>query len=151
MYDRDIKGRGNRYLNVFPSSKVMSREHECLREMNGVRLCFKPLLVILKEINRHLIGWNNCFRFGYPRKAFRQINSFARSRLAVHLRRRSQRHFPPPEGQTIIYEHLGQMGLVDVGRFVPRNSLPVLQPRAFGRADIVKTGRPFRRGGNRPP
>lgn len=75
MYDRDIKGRGNRYLNVFPSSKVMSREHECLREMNGVRLCFKPLLVILKEINRHLIGWNNCSGLGIHVRLFGRLTA----------------------------------------------------------------------------
>jgi RNA-directed DNA polymerase len=66
---------------------------------------------LVGELNRHLQGWSNYYGYGYPRKAFREINSYVRSRLAVHLRRRSQRPFRPPKGRTI-YEHLKQMGLV---------------------------------------
>jgi RNA-directed DNA polymerase len=52
----------------------------------------------------------NYFRFGYPRKAFREINWYIRYRLKQHLRRRSQRPFRPPEGSTY-YDHLDKIGL----------------------------------------
>ncbi|MBI4907000.1 MAG: hypothetical protein HY820_25465 [Acidobacteria bacterium] len=43
------------------------------------------------ELNRHLKGWENYFKLGYPAAAFRDINSYVHSRLKQHLRRRSQR------------------------------------------------------------
>ncbi len=110
-WDRDLKGRNHRYLNVFPSKKSLARERDRLREMTDKRQCFKPVPMLVVELNRHLRGWSNYFRFGYPRMAFREINSFVRSRLGVHLRRRSQRPFRVPEGRTM-YTHLKQLGLV---------------------------------------
>ena len=110
-HDRDLKGRSHRYLNVFPSKKALARERDRLREMTNARQCFKPLPMLVQELNRHLCGWSNYFNLGYPRKAFREINSFVRSRLTVHMGRRSQRPFRPPEGTTF-YEHLNHMGLV---------------------------------------
>jgi RNA-directed DNA polymerase len=110
-YDWDLYGRQRRYLNVFPSKKAVARERGRLREMTSARQCFKPLPRLVGELNRHLRGWSNYYSYGYPRKAFREINSYVRNRLFVHMRRRSQRPFRPPEGRTH-YEHLKQMGLV---------------------------------------
>jgi RNA-directed DNA polymerase len=62
-------------------------------------------------MNRHLGGWRNYFAFGYPRRAFRQINTYTRDRLTQHLRRRSQRPFRPPEGVSF-YQQLQRLGLV---------------------------------------
>lgn len=109
-YDRDLKGRNHRYLNVFPSEKALARERDRLREMTNSRQCFKPLPILIHELNRHLRGWSNYFDFGYPRKSLREINSFVRNRLTIHLQRRSQRPFRPPEGKTF-YKHLNDMGL----------------------------------------
>ncbi|HEX7788488.1 MAG TPA: group II intron reverse transcriptase/maturase, partial [Methylomirabilota bacterium] len=103
-YERDRLGRGNRYLNVSASKKAVARMREALRLRTGSRQCFKPLPRLIGEINKQLIGWANYFRFGYPRKAFREVNAYTRQRLTVHVRRRSQRPFRPPEGVTY-YEH----------------------------------------------
>lgn len=110
-YDRDLKGRGHRYLNIMPSAKAMTREREKLRTMTGPKMCFKPTIGLIKEVNRHLTGWSNYFRYGYPRRSFRAINRFVRERLVRHLRRRSQRGYRLPKGRTF-YEHLRCMGLV---------------------------------------
>lgn len=110
-YDRDLHGRDRRYLNWGPSKKALARERDKLREMSSSRMCFKPIPALIVEVNQHLQGWANYFGHGYPRKAFRQINSFVRSRLTVHLQRRSQRPFRPPEGQSF-YAHLNHLGLV---------------------------------------
>lgn len=109
-YDRDLKGRGHKYLNVGPSKKALLREREKLRAMTSRHVCFKPIPQLIGELNRHLEGWVNYFSFGYPRKAFRQINAYTQERLYCHLRRRSQRPYRPPKGVSF-YEHLRRMGL----------------------------------------
>ena len=43
--------------------------------------------------------------------AFREVNTYTRQRLTIHVRRRSQRPFRPPEGVSY-YEHFARMGLV---------------------------------------
>jgi RNA-directed DNA polymerase len=99
-YDRDRQGRPLRYLNVFPSKKALERERQKLREMTRPKMCFKPVVDLIAETNRHLKGWSNYFNRGYPRAAFRQINAFVRERLTRHLKRRSQRPYRPPKGVT---------------------------------------------------
>ena len=110
-YDRDLYGRARRYLNMFPSKKALERERQKLREMTAPRNCFKPAWGLIAEINRHLKGWSNYFKRGYPRQVFRHINSFTRERLTRHLKRRSQRSFKPPKGVTY-YAQLERLGLV---------------------------------------
>jgi len=109
-YDKDRHGRGHRYLNVFPSKKALERERQKLREMTRPKMCFKPVVALIAETNRHLKGWANYFSRGYPRDAFRQINAFVRERLTRHLKRRSQRPYRPPKGVTW-YAQLDRLGL----------------------------------------
>jgi RNA-directed DNA polymerase len=109
-FDRDRQGRDRRYLNLCPSEKAMQRERDALREMIGPKRCFLPIPSLILEINEHLAGWSNYFGKGYPRKAFRQINHFVRSRLIRHLRRRSQRPYRAT-GETSWYAHLHKLGL----------------------------------------
>jgi RNA-directed DNA polymerase len=110
-YVRDRYGRNRRYLNLEPSAKSLAREREKLRQMTGPDMCFKPIPVLVAEINRHLKGWREYFKLGYPRRAFRKIGWFVRERLLRHLRRRSQRPFRPPEGTTW-YQQLIRLGLL---------------------------------------
>ena len=110
-YDRDLKGRSRRYLNVMPSKKALKREREAVRQKTGAEMCFKPLPDLIAEMNRHLKGWANYFSYGYPRMAYREINWYVMQRVAKHLRRRSQRRYRPPKG-TSLYAHLRKMGLV---------------------------------------
>jgi RNA-directed DNA polymerase len=109
-YDRDRQGRPHRYLNQFPSKQALMRERQKLREMTGPKMCFKPAWGLIAEINRHLTGWSNYFKPGYPRAAFRDINAFVRERLTRHLQRRSQRPYKPPKGVTW-YAQLDRLGL----------------------------------------
>jgi RNA-directed DNA polymerase len=110
-YYDDLKGQGWRYLNVSPSAKALKKEREKLHEMTNHRQCFQPLPQLTEKLNRHLKGWKNYFDFGYPRGAFREINSYLRDRLTQHLRRRSQRPFRPPEGVSY-YEQIKRFGLI---------------------------------------
>ena len=110
-YDDDLHGRSWKYLNVFPSKKAVARERDKLRAMTSKSQCFKPIPALICELNRHLEGWANYFRYGYPRMAFREVNRAVRCRLSAHLTRRSQRRFRPPKDQTL-YVHLQKLGLV---------------------------------------
>jgi RNA-directed DNA polymerase len=110
-YDRSRFGGGNeRYLNWFPSKKSVARERQKLREMTDASQNFKPLAVMIAQINTHTRGWKNYFALGYPRMAFRQINCFVQERLLRSMARRSQRPSRPPAGVSG-YAHLRRLGL----------------------------------------
>ncbi len=109
-FDRDRYGRDRDYLNMFPSAKALARERRKLVELTGVRMCCKPIPVLIAELNDHLRGWAAYFNQGYPRQALRAVNSFTRQRLIRHLRRRSQRPWRPPRG-TSAYAHFKRLGL----------------------------------------
>jgi len=110
-YDWDLRGRGHKYLNVVPSKKALARERDKLRAMTDSSMCFKPIPALIRQLNRHLTGWANYYRFGYPRVAFRAINWSVRCRMAAHLKRRSQRRFRPPK-EVSLYRHLANLGLI---------------------------------------
>lgn len=110
-YDRDRKGRDRKYLNVFPSRKAVQREREKLHEMTQSRQCFKPIPILIGELNRHLKGWMNYFSFGYPTSAYCEIERYVRDRLIQHLQRRSQRPYRPPRGEPWL-QHLAKLGLI---------------------------------------
>ncbi len=110
-YDRDLYGGQRRYLNWQPAENSVARRRGALREQISKKQCFKPLPTLIEEINGQLTGWANYFRLGYPRVAFRKIDTYVRRRLREHLRRRSQRPFRPPKGVGY-HAHFEHMGLV---------------------------------------
>ena len=110
-YERDLKGRAKKYLNLRPSEKALQKERAKLHEMTDSHQCFKPIPVLIGELNRQLTGWAAYFSIGYPNTAYRQLDWYVRSRLAQHLRRRSQRPFRPPQGTTLL-QHLQNLGVV---------------------------------------
>jgi RNA-directed DNA polymerase len=109
-YDRDLKGRDQRFLNVFPSKKAVQRERDKLHEMTDSHPCFKPIATLIGELNRRLKGWANYFSIGYPTSVYWEIDWYVRGRLIQHLQRRSQRPYRPPKGVSW-YQHLEDLGL----------------------------------------
>ena len=109
-YDRDLRGRGWKYLNVFPSRKSLARLRDRVREMTGSQWGWKPATALIGEINRYLRGWGQYFRHGYPSQAFHAVNKFVLDRMQRHLCRRSQRRFRRSAGQTW-YALLQRLGL----------------------------------------
>jgi RNA-directed DNA polymerase len=109
-YDHDQQGRPWRYWNLTPSRKALERERETLRGLINSRQSHTPLPELIGRVNRHLRGWSNYFKLGYPRKAFRQLNQFVGSRLGRHLQRRSQRGWRARQGVSL-YAHLQHLGL----------------------------------------
>ncbi len=112
-YDRDRNGGTHRYLNMEVSKSSLAREREQLRDLLNKRHSHTALPVLIARVNRHLRGWANYYRLGYPRKAFRHINHYVRQRLSGHLRHRSQRPWKPPKGHTH-YAAFQRMGLIQL-------------------------------------
>jgi RNA-directed DNA polymerase len=109
-YDRDLKGRDRKYLNLFPSTKAVQREREKLHQMTDSHQCFKPIPTLIEELNRQLKGWANYFSWGYPTSAYCEIERYVQGRLIQHLQRRSQRPYRPPAGEAWL-RHLARLGL----------------------------------------
>src|SRR5450755_985839 len=97
-YDRDLKGRAGKYLNVFPSKQAVQREREKLHEMTDSHQCFKPIPILIGKLNRHLKGWASYFSFGYSRSAYCEIERHVQGRPIQPLQRRSQRPYHLPQG-----------------------------------------------------
>jgi RNA-directed DNA polymerase len=109
-YEMDRFGNPKKYLNVTPSRKAIGAERGKLRRLISKKQSHVALPKLIVLVNNQVRGWANYFAFGYPRKAFRTMNWYLRSRLIGHLRRRSQRPFRVPKGQSY-YKHLQKMGL----------------------------------------
>ena len=65
-FDRDLRGRGHRYLNVQPSKKSLAKAREAIRDKTGPQRCFKPSPEIVEDLNTFLRGWCGYFKYGYP-------------------------------------------------------------------------------------
>jgi RNA-directed DNA polymerase len=109
-WHRDRYGRAQRYLHVAPSKKALQRERDKLKEMTDSHHSHKPIPTLIAGLNRHLKGWANYFKYGYPRDAFREINWHVGQRLFRPLNRRSQRAYRLPENTTY-YQHFQRLGL----------------------------------------
>ncbi len=79
-FDRDLKGRRLKYLNMFPANKSVDRLKEKIKEKTG-KPTQSPLNAVIKELNLMLRGWANYFKLGYPRKVFRDINYYLQVRF----------------------------------------------------------------------
>ena len=109
-YDRDLYGRGNRYLNLRPSGKSVARQRERIREMTDHRHSLQPLTEMINAINLQTGGWKGYFNYGYARQALRQVNNFVLKRLTRHAHRRSQRRMKPGKTESY-YSFFKRLGL----------------------------------------
>lgn len=110
-YDRDLKGRDWRYLNIFPSEKAKKRLKEKIKgkTAGGNK---HTLAETVEEVNTILRGWGNYFRYGYPKKTFRGINYYVQCRFRAFMRNRSQRRSKPFRAHETLYAGLKRYGLV---------------------------------------
>ncbi len=117
-YDRSWYGP-RRYLNVIPSKKALLKERAAVRDLTARRFCYKPIPDLIQDLNRNLQGWAAYFRFGYPGKAYRNLNYYVQQRLRLHLRHRSQRPYRAPRDRSL-YTYFRELGLQYLS--VPRRS-----------------------------
>jgi RNA-directed DNA polymerase len=139
-YKRDRFGRAYRYLHWGPSAKSLQRERAALTAMTASRMGLVPIDLLIAKINRHLKGWMNYFTLGYPYDVFQKIGHHVRSRMIRHLRRRSQRPFRFPEGQST-YRFLAELGLM-IPEKVYVNSRRQSSAKVSGNAGCGKSARP---------
>lgn len=107
---KDLQGRGHKYICPEPSKESIQRAKGEIRNMTQTKYSFVPIPDLIKRMNRYLDGWGNYFTYGYSRKAKRSINAYARDRMTKHLQRRSQRRYRPPEGASY-YKQIDKLGL----------------------------------------
>jgi RNA-directed DNA polymerase len=138
-YHRSWFGNG-RYLHWGPSVKSLQREKAELTAMTASRMGCVPIDLLIGKINRHLKGWMNYFSLGYPYDVFQKIGHHVRSRMIRHLRRRSQRPFRFPEGQST-YRCLADLGLMNPTK-VYVNSRRKPSAKVSGNAGCGKPARP---------
>jgi RNA-directed DNA polymerase len=113
-YDKDLRGRNTRYLNLSPSKGACTRRREKVRQQLQPKTSHVPIPELIEQLNQQLIGWAGYFSKGYPRKRYRGMNRFVQRRLIKHLKRRSQRPYRPRKGETW-YQHLyDNLGLVQL-------------------------------------
>jgi RNA-directed DNA polymerase len=98
------------YLKVVPSKKALLKQRAAVRALTSSRYGYKPLPVLMRDLNRSLQGWAAYFSFGHPSKAYGNLNYYVQQRLRIHLRRRSQRPYRAPEDVSL-YAHLRDLGL----------------------------------------
>jgi RNA-directed DNA polymerase len=109
-FDRDLKGRRLKYLNMFPADKSVVRLKEKIKEKTG-RPSQNSLTVVIEDLNKTLGGWANYFQLGYPRKVFRDINYYLQVRFHRFTKNRSQRRLKPRRPGESLYACLKRRGL----------------------------------------
>lgn len=105
------KGGGQRYWRLEPSPKAQKRARDKVFDRTSAKQCFVPVQDVVKNVNSVIRGWLNYFKMGQPARARWELVRFAETRIANHLRRRSQRPYRPPEGVSL-YEHAHDLGLI---------------------------------------
>ena len=111
-FERDLKGRDLRYLNLTPSKRSEARIRAELKTLTGHGSV--PLSQMVERTSRKLLWWGRYFARGYPSRTFRRIDYYVQVRMESFLRHKSQRRMKPPEGLTP-YEWLHSLGLVRLG------------------------------------
>ena len=110
-YVADRYGRNTKYLNITPSKKSIKNIRKKLKAMTSQSYKVQLSLTI-ERINRVTVGWKNYFDYGYPRKAFRDVNYYMLCRFKRFLRNRSQRRSRPFRDGESLYAGLKRYGLI---------------------------------------
>lgn len=109
-FDRDLKGRRLKYLNMFPADKSVARLKEKVKEKTS-KASQNSLNDVITELNRTTRGWANYFKLGYPRMAFRDVNYYMITRFYRFTKNRSQRRLKPRRPGESLYRCLKRRGL----------------------------------------
>jgi RNA-directed DNA polymerase len=109
-FDRDLKGRRVKYLNMFPADKSVAGIKEKIKQKTG-RPSQISLTDVIMEMNRMTKGWVNYFKLGYSRMALREINYYILTRFYRFTKNRSQRRLKPRRPGESLYACLKRRGL----------------------------------------
>ena len=138
-YDWDRFGRGTQYFTMVPSAKALARLRTKVRTLTNGRQNCLPITTVIGRTNVVLRGWQNYFKIGHPRGAYRAMNAFVERRLTRHLQRRSQRPCRPPAGMSWYGFVTGPLGW----KPLTAGATPRYQSsESAGKAGCGKTARP---------
>lgn len=113
-WERDLHGRARHYLSIHPSEKSVKRLRAKVRATTCAGHGWKPIGMLVGELNALLRGWWNYFGCFHHHTVRSKVNVYVYSRLVQHLRRRSQRPLRPPKNLSW-YEYLhARLGLMRV-------------------------------------
>ena len=102
-----------KYIDISPSRKSMKTAFKKISELTSYKYGYFPVNKIIGRLNKYLIGWRNYYKFGNPSRMFQKLNWQVSHKLRKHLKRRSQRPYKLPKGETW-YEHFLKLGLVNL-------------------------------------
>ena len=94
--------------------------------MTGYSQSHKPLPRLIAELNRHLKGWGNYFSFGYPRRAYGEINNFVLQPSLSPRGTAKPATLPPTRKGKPTTQHFQRMGLQLLTSSVSRLRLPAV-------------------------
>ena len=97
---------------ITPSNKSLKRGFEEIRNRTNPRNGYKPIQVVINEINVFLRGWGEYFRIGHPSGAFSKMNRHVTCRLYKFLQRRSQRGYKKLDDSITWYNNFKNMGML---------------------------------------
>lgn len=83
---------GRPYIGVRPSARKVQQLCEKISDMTMRDSTYKPVELLVKEINDCLRGWSNYFRCGTVSAAHASVDSHVRYRVRQWLRRKHQLH-----------------------------------------------------------
>ena len=109
-FDRDLKGRRLKYLNMFPADKSVAGIKAKIKQKTE-RASQSSLTDVIMEINKMTKGWANYFKLGYPRMASKKINHYILTRFYRFTKNRSQRRLKPRRPGESLYACLKRRGL----------------------------------------
>ena len=124
-FDRDLKGRNFRYLNLCASRKSQKRIRERIKQLT-LRQHSAPIDEVVSEMNGTLLSWGRYFAQGFPAVPFRRVDSYVQLRMRKFMRNRSQKRMRTPQGLTL-YGWLQELGLTRLG---DPKTVAVLQGRS---------------------
>lgn len=106
-----LRGGGPRYWRLEAAPKSQKRVREKIHDLTSARFCFAPVQDVVDNVNAVLRGWLAYFSKGHPACVRWNLVRFAETRIAAHLRRRSQRPYRPPDGVSL-FQHAHDLGLI---------------------------------------
>lgn len=112
---RQVKLRNrsrNKFCLTTPSAKSIQKAVDQIRERTSPENGYKPIPIIVRELNLFLKGWGQYFCLGNPSKAFNKLNGYVLYRTNKFLQRRSQRGYKRRVKEETWYEHIRKLGVI---------------------------------------
>ena len=104
---------GRAYIGTRPARKRVNALCQKISLMTGRDFYWKPVELMVAELNRTLRGWGNYFCLGAVSRAYRVVDNHTRHRLRqwLHSKHRSQGAHPVRQAPAYLHDKLGLLRL----------------------------------------